>query len=85
MVSKIISIEAFFPVTISQFISQDGATLLMRAGRVIFKRRKKEGENNIQRTNFLFDVLKERKLEDVSELIKQKSESIRIILFSLTK
>lgn len=34
----------------------------------------------------LFEVLKERKLDDESELlIKQKSESIRIIFFSLTK
>lgn len=58
----------------------------MRTERVIFRRSKNESGNNIQRRNFsLFDVLKERKLEDVSELLKQKSESVRIIFFSLTK
>lgn len=57
-----------------------------RAERVLFKRSKNKGGNNIQRKIFsLFDVLKEGKLEDVSQLLKQKSESVKIIFFSLTK
>lgn len=88
MVGKIICVGAiFFPATVSQIITQDSATLLMKAEKVIFKRSKNEGGNNIQRKIFsLFDVLKEKTLEDVSVLlIKQNSESIRIIFFSLTK